>query len=145
MKQLVFEREITQQRLVEWFGLLGQGFDRRRGAAQDRSQKVGEAPEVADRGLDTSVALPRRRLGPKSGATNVRWLVGHELDVDIPHADGRTTVTDTVPMLASGHNDPRAWNRQGPDAHGDTDPSERGSLVPITPNWPLPAKPPRGV
>ena len=52
-----------------------------------------------------------------------RWLVGSDLDVDIPHADGRTAMTDTVPMLAFGPIT-RACNRQGPDAHGDTDLSE---------------------
>ncbi len=55
---------------------------------------------VADRGLDTSVALPRNRLGPGRVPKELtRWLVGQDLDVDIPDAGGRTAVTDTVPML----------------------------------------------
>jgi len=99
IEQLVLERQVTRQRLLERFGLLGQGFDRRSGAAQDRSQHVGE-PVAADRGLDTSVALPRRQLGPGRVPKELtRWLVGQALDVDIPHAGGRTAVTDTVPML----------------------------------------------
>ena len=44
IEQLVLERQVTRQRLLERFGLLGQGFDRCSGAAQDRSQDVGEAP-----------------------------------------------------------------------------------------------------
>ena len=145
VEQLVLEREITQQRLVERFGLLSQRFHRGSGAPQDRSQNVGEAPEVTDRSLDTSVALPRRRLGPGRVPEELaRWLVGQDLDVDIPHAGGRTAVTDTVRCWSFWPQGPRAWNRQGPDAHGGTDPSERGSQVPTTPNWPLPEKPPRG-
>ena len=57
IEELVLERQVIRQRLLERFGLLGQGFGRRTGAAQDRSQNVGKPPRSR-----IAVSTPRSRL-----------------------------------------------------------------------------------
>ncbi|GFM23282.1 uncharacterized protein PO2_contig-023-129 [Mycobacterium sp. PO2] len=58
VEQLALEREITEKGLVERFGLLGQRLDRRGRTAQERTDHIGEAAEVADRLLDGDGAGP---------------------------------------------------------------------------------------
>ena len=52
VEQLVLEREVAEQRLVERLGLLGQRLDGGGGAAEERPDHVGVTAQVADRGLD---------------------------------------------------------------------------------------------
>ena len=52
VEELVLQREVAEQRLVERLSLLGQGLDGGRGAAEERADHVGMAAEVADRRLD---------------------------------------------------------------------------------------------
>ncbi len=53
----MFEREITQQRLLERLGLLGERLDRCRGAADERTDHVGVSAELSNRRLDGRGAI----------------------------------------------------------------------------------------
>ena len=62
VQQLVLERKVTEQRLVEGLCLLGQCLDGRGRAAEQRRQHVRETAEVADGRFEGHRALP-----PESG------------------------------------------------------------------------------
>ena len=52
VEELILQRQVTQQCLVERLRLLGQRLHRRGGTAQERTDGVGETAEIADRLFD---------------------------------------------------------------------------------------------
>ena len=62
VQQLVLQRKVAQQRLVERLRLFGQSLDRRGSAAQERADNVGHAAEFPNRllyGLGSLTRIPR--------------------------------------------------------------------------------------
>ena len=62
VQQLILEREVAQQRLVERLGLLGQGLDRRGSPPQKRPDDVGKTAKLTDRllyGLGSTARIRR--------------------------------------------------------------------------------------